>query len=148
MKFCRIIFLGAAVCGLGWLHAENEVDEKICQSDILLSYFPEPIVDEVLKKNQIPENLWASILADLAKQNALVEKIVAKKNAEMKRNPFWNMKKKNDTTDIYLETLHDLFSQTMQKFGVTNQDQVASMLDEIHYRKGKLIKHCMQQKQK
>ena len=52
-----------------------------CAKELLLSYFPAPIVNETLKHFDVPEDKWAGITKSLASKDKEVVKIVEQKAA-------------------------------------------------------------------
>lgn len=118
------------------------VDE--CSRELLLSYFPEPFVKETLKKNQISEDKWDSIIKDLASNDKDVLPRVERKADKMSPNPLKSPEHREQAITIFRETLLEIFTEVMNKNGVTDKEQIQTMLDEIQHLKAKRFAKCME----
>lgn len=148
MKFSKMVVGLFILSFTGGQLSANEEAQAECSKNLLLSYFPESVVNEVLSSYNVQQNLWPAINADLAKQDAIIVSIVEKKSTALKQNPQYDVKQKDIAVGIYRETLYEVFAETMKKYGIDRQAQVEAMLDEIQYKKGKLFNECMKSQQK
>lgn len=135
----------------------NQVEEKApaagptvdeCSKELLLSYFPEPFVKETLKKNQVPEDKWASIVKDLASNDKAVIQRVEGKADKMNPNPLKSPEYREQAITIFRETLLEIFTEVMNKNGITDKEQIQGMLDEIQHQKAKRFAKCMEKTRK
>lgn len=115
----------------------------MCTQETLLQYFPEPIVNEVLKGYQVPDQLWPQINQELQAQDLGVIKAVEEKASRISPNPLEGGTQKNAAISIFRETLYEAFAKVMNNYGINEDEQIRAMLDEIQYKKGKLFKQCM-----
>jgi len=144
----KFILFCSSICLLGGQLAAYDEPQDDCANFLLISYFPESIVNEVLSAYQVSQGLWPAINADLAEQSDVVVNIDEKKAASMKSNPMYDVTQENATANVYRQSLFEVFSQTMNKYGIDRPEQIEAMLDEIQYKKGELYDDCMQKKQK
>ncbi len=127
--------------------ASNQtVDE--CSKELLLSYFPEPFVKETLKKHQVSEDKWNSIVQDLAANDKTVIQKVEGKADKMNPNPLKSPEYREQAITIFRETLLEIFSEVMNKNGITDKEQIQAMLDEIQHLKAKRFAQCMEKTRK
>ncbi|CRX38074.1 hypothetical protein [Estrella lausannensis] len=126
--------------------AAPTVDE--CSKELLLSYFPEPFVKETLKKNQIPEDKWSAIVKDLASNDKTVLPRVEGKADKMNPNPLKSPEYREQAITIFRETLLEIFTEVMNKNGITDKEQIQGMLDEIQHQKAKRFAKCMEKSRK
>jgi hypothetical protein len=144
----RFIIFCSSICLLGGHLVAYDEPQENCANILLISYFPESVVNQVLSEYQVSQDLWPAINADLAKQDDVIISIVEKKAASMEPNPLYDVNQKNVAVNVYRQSLFEVFSQTMNKYGIDRRERIEAMLDEIQYKKGKLYNDCMQKKQK
>lgn len=126
-----------------------EVQTDECAKELLLSYFPVPIVKETLKKFEIPQDKWESILSALSTKDKEIVKLVEQKAATMSPNPLKDPQQRQAAVKLFRETLLDAFSKSLQDNGVTDSSKYQAMLDDIQQQKAKKFAMCMEkQKQK
>lgn len=119
-----------------------------CSKELLLSYFPEPFVKETLRKNQIPEDKWNAIIEDLASNDKNVITKVESRANSMNPNPLKSPEYREQAITIFRETLLEIFTEAMNKNGVTDKEQIQSMLDEVQRLKAKRFAQCMEKTRK
>ncbi|MEM1283189.1 MAG: hypothetical protein AAGG81_06510 [Chlamydiota bacterium] len=146
--FKKITIFFAVACFVGLQLNANEEIQVDCSKNLLLSYFPESVVNEVLGDYRVPQNLWPAINADLAEQDTIIVNIVDQKSRAIQQNSAYDVRQKDVVVGIYRETLYEVFAETLKKYGIDRKAQAEAMLDQIQYKKGKLFKECMQSKQK
>lgn len=128
------------------LHADVQTTE--CSREMLLSYFPEPFVKEILQRNQIPEDKWGAIIQELsANDKNVLAKVESRGNA-MNPNPLKSPEYRQIAITIFRETLLEIFTEVMNKNGITDKEQVQTMLDEIQRLKAKRFAKCMEKTRK
>ena len=148
LKFLTLI--SALACG-GGLHAEPSQQTSApneCSKDLLLSYFPELFVKEVLKKNQIPEDKWNSIIQELSANDKNVIAKVESRAKAMNPNPLKSPEYREQSITIFRETLLEIFTEVMNKNGITDKEQIFTMLDEMQRLKAKRFAQCMEKTRK
>jgi hypothetical protein len=124
--------------------APNAVDE--CAKELLLSYFPEPIVAETLKHFSIPQDKWAGIAKSLAAKEKNVVKVVEEKAKEMSPNPLKDPQQRQAAIKLFRDSLLQVFSDALKENGVTDTSQFQAMLDDIQQQKAKKFAMCMEKK--
>lgn len=115
-----------------------------CSKELLISYFPEPFVNEVLKEYQIPKEQWAEINQALQDQDRTIISTVEAKAAKMTPNPLKDPSQRNVAVSIFKEILYEAFANVMNKYGIDDKNQITAMLDEIQYKKAKRFRECME----
>lgn len=123
--------------------AANPVEE--CSKELLLSYFPEALVKETLKKFNVPEAKWDAIVKDLNAKDKDIVKIVEDKASKQNPNPLKDPQQRQAAVKIFRETLLETFSGVMKKNGVTDDSQIQQMLDDVQQQKAKRFAQCMEQ---
>lgn len=115
-----------------------------CAKELLLSYFPEPIVSETLKKFNIPQDKWAGIKKSLANKDKDVIKLVEQKAASMDPNPLKDPQQRQAAVKLFRETLLQVFTDALKENGVEDTAQSQAMLDDIQQQKAKKFAMCME----
>lgn len=121
-------------------------DEQ-CSKEVLMSFFPKPIVTDVLTENKISNDKITVIVSELAKQNDSIIKMVQEKASKMDPNPLKDPAKREEAAKIFKGTILDVFGNVLKAQGVTDEAQIKTMLDTIQERKAKLFADCMQKMQ-
>lgn len=115
-----------------------------CAKELLLSYFPEPIVTDTLKRFAIPQEKWADIIKSLASKDKEVVKIVEEKAATMNPNPLKDAQQRQAAVKLFRDTLLQVFSDALKENGVTDTSKFQAMLDDIQQQKAKRFAMCME----
>jgi hypothetical protein len=137
----------AAVCGFvspTSLSAIDNTAQDECVRELLLSYFPEPIVNETLKKFNVPQDKWPAIVKALGQKDKEVVKLVEEKAAKMTPNPLKDAKERQAAVKLFRDTLLEVFSDSMKANGMTDTSQFQAMLDDIQQQKAKKFAMCME----
>lgn len=148
-KSATIKSLTGALLAIGTMNipmdipAANPVEE--CSKELLISYFPEDFVKEALKKHNVPQDKWGSIVNELNEKNKEVIKIVEQKASKLDPNPLKDPQQRQAAVKIFRETLKDIFSGVLKKNGITDENQIQQMLDEVQQQKAKRFAQCMEQ---
>jgi len=140
--------MGLALAGSAFVSpvqvaAANPVEE--CSKELLLSYFPETFVRESLKKYDVPKDKWDSIVKELNEKDKDIVKIVEEKASKLNPNPLKDPQQRQAAVKIFRETLTDSFATTLKKNGVTDENQIQQMLDDVQQQKAKRFAQCMEQ---
>lgn len=115
-----------------------------CSRELLISYFPKVFVTETLKKYNVSPDKWEAITNDLAQKDKQVIKTVEEKASKMNPNPLKDPQQRQAAVKLFRETLTDLFASTMKANGVSDDKQIADMLNDIQQQKAKRFAMCMQ----
>lgn len=143
-----LLAAGALIAPWNGLCAANDAIDE-CAKDLLLSYFPEPIVTETLKKFDVPQDKWAGINKSLASKDKEIVKLVEQKAAAMNPNPLKDPQQRQAAVKLFRETLLQVFTDAMKDNDVTDTSKLQAMLDDIQQQKAKKFAMCMEkQKQK
>lgn len=144
-KSIMSLFVGVAAlmapCGLSAI-ATSGADE--CAKELLLSYFPEPIVTDALKRFSIPNDKWDGITKSLSSKDKEVVKIVEEKAATMNPNPLKDPQQRQAAVKLFRETLLQVFSDALKENGITDTSKFQAMLDDIQQQKAKKFAMCME----
>ncbi|MEC7839548.1 MAG: hypothetical protein VX777_05880 [Chlamydiota bacterium] len=145
MKALVILHLLAFSFSMHQSFADQQVVEieEDCSKDLILSYFPEKIVNNVLQSYNIAQELWPAINEDLKSQDAIIVSKVEDKTKSMNPNPLRDPAQKDIAVNIFRETLYETFSDVMKKYGVDSPEQSQAMMNQIQYEKAEHFKRCM-----
>lgn len=115
-----------------------------CAKELLLSYFPEPIVTETLKRFNVPEDKLPAIVKSLSSKDKEVVKIVEQKASAMTPNPLKDPQQRQAAMKLFRETLLQVFTSAMKENGIEDTSQFQAMLDDIQQQKAKKFAMCME----
>lgn len=122
----------------------NAADE--CSKELLLEYFPKQFVVETLKKFNVPQDKWDAIASSLSTKDKDVVRIVEDKASKLNPNPLKDRdpQQRQVAVKLFRETLLQVFSESLQANGITDQKQAQAMLDDIQQQKAKNFAQCME----
>jgi len=146
MKQILALFLMSSLCLGAALHADEASTE--CSKEMLLSYFPAPFVKETLKNHQVPQDKWDAIIKDLDANDKSVIKKVESRAEAMNPNPLKSREHREEAISIFRETLLEIFTETMNKNGITDKEEIQAMLDEVQHLKAKRFAECLEKMRK
>lgn len=115
-----------------------------CAKELLLSYFPEPIVRDTLKNFNVPQDKWDGIVKSLSSKDKEVVKIVEQKASTMNPNPLKDIQQRQAAVKLFRDTLLEVFSDALKENGVQDTSQFSAMLDQIQQQKAKKFAMCME----
>jgi hypothetical protein len=115
-----------------------------CAKELLLSYFPEPIVNDTLKRFDVPQDKWAGIVKSLSAKDKEVVKTVEKKAAAMNPNPLKDPQQRQAAVKLFRDTLLQVFTEALKENGLTDTSKFQAMLDDIQQQKAKKFAMCME----
>jgi hypothetical protein len=154
MKQIVLRFCGAAVISMScFSNLQAETTEVLlsnsmkCTKEELMTFFPDQVVQSVLIKGNIPKEEAVAIAQELSKKDKDLAKVVEEKAAKLEPNPFKDLSQRDLAIKIYRETLYEVFSKVLKSHGVTNEDKIQTMLEEIQASKSKLFIECIQKQQ-
>lgn len=122
------------------IFAQNLPNE--CSKELLLAYFPEVIVAETLKKFDIPEDQRSGIEKDLSSKDKEVIKLVEEKAQKISPNPLKDTKDRKAAIELFKGTLLEVFSEVMHAHGITNDEKIQAMLEDVKQRKAEQFAKC------
>lgn len=131
-----------------------EPPPSMCSREILLTFFPKPIVLPILIQHKISESDAEKIADSLAKKDtdiiyAVEEKVLGQFKGNKSPAEPDNSKESLRAMGvrIFKESLYLVFSKTIDESGVKiDETQAHAILDEIQDTKGKLFLKCIQSK--
>ncbi len=124
--------------------AQAQPDE--CTKELLLAYFPANYVTATLKKFNVPEDKWSAVIADLAAQDKDVLKRVNEKASKLSPNPFNDRDpaQRQIVVKLFRETLLQILGDALKKQGITDENQIKAMSNDIQQQKAENFKQCME----
>jgi hypothetical protein len=146
---CFTIFVSMVY--VAGLNAEAKTETSLanlkCSKEELMSFFPQRIVESILIKAKISKE-QASVIADeLSKKDHELTKFVEEKAAQLNSNSHNNLSQRDLAIKIYRETLYEVFAKVLKAHGVTDEDQIQSLLDQMQEAKSKLFIECIRKQQ-
>lgn len=115
-----------------------------CSKEMLMSYFPESFVAKTLEKFKVPQAQRSAIIKELSTKDREVVPKVEERAGKMTPNPLKDPKMRQESVKIFRDTLYELFSGVMNTHGVTDKDQIQSMLDDLQQQKAKQFAACIE----
>jgi hypothetical protein len=119
-----------------------------CTKEELMRFFPEQVVQSVLVKSNIPKEQAETIAHDLSLKDQELAKIVEEKSSKIEPHPFKNLSQRELAIRIYRETLYEVFAGVLKAHGITSEDQIQSLLDELQEARSKLFIECIRKQHK
>lgn len=139
------------VCCTGLYSETTEVvlsNSMKCTKEELMRFFPEQIVQSVLIKSKLPADQADAIAQDLSQKDRELARLVEEKSAQVEPNPFKNLSQRDLAIKIYRETLYEVFAKVLKAHGITNEDQIQTLLDELQEARSKLFIECIRKQPK
>lgn len=134
-RFCMIfalLFL-AATTGL------QALDPAKCAKEVLFSFFPEPIVKEVMQKHNIPPKQIDAIVKELSQIDKQLIDTTEAKAAKLPQDKRYNVKEKKE---LFRQTMLEFFMKAMKNNGITDPQLAVTMLNEIQETRTNLFEEC------
>lgn len=116
--------------------------EKDCGDEVLRSFFPKEFVDQVLQKHNVPKDKWDAIDKDLAQADKEVFKSIEAKNKELASDLRQDADARRQFIDYFRTTLTKSFGDVLKKYGITDENQIEEMLEEIQQLKLDRFEAC------
>lgn len=114
-----------------------------CTKEELMRFFPEQVVESILLKAKLPKEKADAIAQELSQKDRELAKIVEEKSSKVEPNPFKNLTHRDLAIRIYRETLYEVFAKVLKSHGITNEDQIQTLLDELQEARSKLFIECI-----
>lgn len=118
-----------------------------CTKEELMTFFPQQVVESILLKTKLPKEQATKIAEELSHKDKELSKLVEEKAAKLDPNPFKDLSQRDLAIKIYRETLYEVFSKVLKAHGVTDEDQIQTLLDEVQVAKSKLFIECIRKQQ-
>lgn len=137
------------LCGICTLYspvsAASSAERTAMEQDEMMSYFPEKFVANTLEKYKVPQAQRMAIQKELADKDQEVVALVEEKAAKMDPNPLRDPKLRQEAVKIFRDTLYEVFSQVMHTHGMTDREELHSMLDDIQQQKAEYFAQMLEQ---
>lgn len=121
--------------------------DQHCSPEVLLSHFPEVFVRQTLQKFNVPEDKWEGIVKELNEKNKTVATAVEGKASKMGQNPLSDPQQRQAAVKLFRETILEVFSSVMKNNGITDDNQIQAMLDDIQQQTAKRFAECIKRAQ-
>lgn len=144
----RILFSGimAYLCLGSPLSADyTEAEDEVCSQELFVAFFPPAFVSETLTTFQIPQEKHEAIIRELADQELDVIPLVEMKAAAMNPNPLNQPDQQDIVIGLFEEVVVDVFTNVLTDNGVSDQQVIHEMLEDIHRQKAERFRQCMNQ---
>lgn len=125
--------------------AASYPDSSAMEQDEMMSYFPEKFVANTLEKYKVPQAQRLAIQKELADKDQEVVALVEEKAAKMDPNPLRDPKLRQEAVKIFRDTLYEVFSNVMHSHGMTDREELHSMLDDIQQQKAEYFAQTIEQ---
>jgi hypothetical protein len=122
---------------------ENSSRESLCTKEVLMTFFPKPLIKNVLIQYKISDQEAEKIAQELSTKDQEVVRRVEKKASAMDPNPLKELNEKDAALKLFRETLFEVFAEVLNAHGVEDSDKVRLMLDDMQAAKGKLFVECI-----
>ncbi|MBA3722174.1 MAG: hypothetical protein H0W88_07225 [Parachlamydiaceae bacterium] len=120
------------------------VDQSLCSKEILMTFFPSPVVKAVLIQNKVSEADADTISKELAQKDQEVIRLVEERASKMESNPLGDLTQRDTAIKIFRETLFEVFAKTLKANNVkADENQIQTILDDMQQVKGKLFVECI-----
>lgn|GEM_PF-5237833 len=114
----------------------------------LATYFPVALMNETLKKFNIPESKWGSITKELVEKDKNIVVEVELRADKMKENPLKKPELRLQAVKLFKEALQDAFANTLRKNGIDDDTQIQAMLQDLQQQKAKRFAACLEKHKK
>lgn len=128
---------------------DQDADQKsgeesmTCSKEVLMTFFPQPIVRAILIRNKVPTDQAETISRELASRDQDIVKMVEKKASQKENNPFRDFSHREEAIKMFRETLYEVFSSVLKKYGMNDDEKMRTLLDDIQEAKGRLFVECI-----
>lgn len=135
-------------------HLQAETTEVVlsnsmkCTKEELMRFFPEQVVQSVLVKANLPKEQADAIAQDLSQKDRELAKLVEERSLKVDPNPFKNLSQRDIAIKIYRETLYEVFAKVLKAHGVTSDDQIQALLDDLQEARSQLFIECIRKQPK
>jgi len=118
-----------------------------CSKEELMTFFPQTVVQAVLINQNFSAEDAKAIALELSQKNPELIRIVEEKASKLDPNPFKDLSQRDLGLKIYRETLYEVFSKVLKAHGISDENKIQMLLDEIREAKSKLFIECIRKQQ-
>jgi hypothetical protein len=123
---------------------DSSVDTSLCTKEVLMTFFPQPVVKAILIRHGISESEANKIAKELSSKDPQVIKLVESKASAMDPNPLNDVNQRDTAVRIFSDTLYEVFSNVLKAHNVEASDNdIQTILDDTKEVKGKLFVECI-----
>ena len=90
------------------------VDPSWCTREILMAFFPQPIVQSILIKHHVAETQAKEVAQSLSTKDSEILQSIEKKSAMIKSQPLLDMNQREAALQLFKEALFEVFSKTLE----------------------------------
>lgn len=119
------------------------LDSVTCTKEVLMTFFPKPVVKAILVQHKITEEKAQQIAQELAQKDREVVKLVELKASEMNPNPFSDLSYRDTAIRLFRETLYEVFAKVLKAHQITDENEIQHLLEDMQAVKGKLFVECI-----
>ncbi|NGX58734.1 MAG: hypothetical protein K940chlam3_01642 [Chlamydiae bacterium] len=123
----------------------SAVSQEECSQEVLFKFYPKGFVLEVLDKHDIPKGKAQKIADSLYEADQQVVMIIGQKASTMSPNPLEDIKADKERAQLFRDSLMEVFNDVMAQNGVTDNDDIKVMLDEIQQMRMQRFDQCRKQ---
>lgn len=116
--------------------------EAPCPMELFVAFFPPPFVRTTLAKFGVPQGKRLDIQQQLTHHELDINSIVEAKAAKMNPNPLNQPDQQEIVVKLFDDAVLQVFTQVMNDNGITDDNQIAEMLADIHRQKAERFKQC------
>lgn len=147
LKFSFSLLLSFAAVSSQQIIAQTEAPAHPvvgeCSREFLIAYFPPNLVEDALKKANVPQDKWAAITKALSASEKDIITQVEDKASKITPNPLKDPQQRQVAVKIFKETLLNIFTAVLKKNGISDDKQISDMLDGIQQEKAKRFTECL-----
>ena len=138
----KIKWILAALIAMMPALASADVDSSQCNEDVLFRFFPKKFVLQVLEKHDVSGKDAESIAATLSDADQQVVQLIEEKADEMTPNPLQDEASHEERAKLFKDALTEVFNEVVNKYGITNTQDIMAMLDEIQQLRIERFEEC------
>ena len=126
------------------LSAETvDIEGMTCTKEELMTSFPQAVIESILLKSQLSAEEASKIAIELSQKNQELTQMIETKVSRLDPHPFKDLSQRDLAIKIYRESRYEVFAKVLKAHGITNEDQIQSLLDEIQMAQSKLFIECI-----
>jgi len=137
------------LCGVCTLFSPVAVsaysEDADMSQDEMMTYFPSKFVANTLEQYKVPQGQRLAIQNALSDKDQEVINLVEEKAAKMNPNPLRDPQMRQEAIKIFRDSLYEVFSKVMQAHGVTDKEELHSMLDDIQRQKAEYFARMIEE---
>lgn len=151
MNYFRLPILLILTClqGVGFAQTSS-LSAQACDPNLLTKFFPSVLVEETLDAYNVPLYNRQWIVKDLANREAEVIRTFENKARMQRPKPLVVNEQTLSSPEIrravmnlFQESLLEVFTQTLRRYGINNKDQVQAMFDHLENQKAQYFDECV-----